>query len=173
MKNHIRRILVLTSAALVTLALIGANSLNAEPVRVNRDSGAHPNMTDRLGLGAMLGEPSGLSGKYWTGPRTAIDGGVAWSTNANNDFHLHMDYLIHDFRSLSVEKGSLPLYYGIGGRIKFDNETRLGVRAPVGLAYMFANSPLDLFVEIAPILDLAPATELEFNGAFGIRYFFK
>lgn len=165
--------LMTATAALVALTLIGASALNAEPVRVKRNSGAHPNMTNRLGLGAMLGEPSGISAKYWTGSRTAIDGGVAWSSNASNDFHLHMDYIIHDFRSLSVDKGSLPFYYGIGGRIRFDNDTRIGVRAPVGLAYMFANSPLDVFVEVAPILDLAPSTELEFNGAFGIRYFFK
>lgn len=168
-----KSILITTSAALVILALIGAGALNAEPVRVKRNSGAHPNMTDRLGLGAMLGEPSGISGKYWTGTRTAIDGGIAWSSNASNDFHLHMDYLIHDFRSLSVDKGSLPLYYGIGGRIKFEKDTRIGIRAPVGIAYMFANSPLDVFIEVAPILDLAPSTELEFNGALGVRYFFK
>ncbi|MFQ5608329.1 MAG: hypothetical protein ACE5GA_10310 [Candidatus Zixiibacteriota bacterium] len=84
-----------------------------------------------------------------------------------------MDYLVHDFKSLSVKRGSLPLYYGIGGRIRFENDTRIGVRAPVGVAYLFANSPLDLFAEIAPVLDLAPSTVIKFNAAIGIRYFFK
>jgi hypothetical protein len=32
-----------------------------------------------FGLGFMLGEPTGISFKKWTGSKTAIDGAVAWS----------------------------------------------------------------------------------------------
>jgi hypothetical protein len=32
-----------------------------------------------FGLGIIIGEPTGISAKQWTGSRTAIDGAVAWS----------------------------------------------------------------------------------------------
>ncbi|MFQ5608330.1 MAG: hypothetical protein ACE5GA_10315 [Candidatus Zixiibacteriota bacterium] len=57
---------------------------DVNPIRngalTNSSVATSPDMTSRLGLGAMIGEPLGFSGKYWTGPTTAIDGGVAWSS---------------------------------------------------------------------------------------------
>jgi len=129
----------------------------------------------KFGLGVIIGEPTGICGKLWLSETTAIDGAVAWSTDKNAKFQIHGDFLIHKFNVIKVDKGRLPLYYGIGGRIKIresDHDDNIGVRFPVGLEYLFANIPLDLFVEIVPILDIAPNTDLEFNGAIGIRYFF-
>ena len=109
-----------------------------------------------------------------------MDGAVAWSLGKNYTFHIHADYLLHKFNLIKVEKGSLPLYYGIGGRIKIRDDDRnvnndddvIGVRFPVGLDYIFEGAPFDLFVEIVPVLDLAPDTDLDFNGAIGFRYWF-
>jgi len=129
---------------------------------------------DGFGLGVIIGEPTGPTFKVWTGPKTAIDGAVAWSLDGNEDMHMHMDYLIHDFSIAKVDKGRFPLYYGIGGRIRFhdgNQDDQIGVRIPVGMAYLFANSPLELFFEVVPIVDLAPDTELDFNGGVGIRFY--
>ncbi len=129
---------------------------------------------DGFGLGVIIGEPTGPTFKVWTGPKTAIDGAVAWSLDGNEDIHLHMDYLIHDFSIAKVDKGRFPLYYGIGGRIRFhdrNQDDQIGVRIPVGMAYLFPNSPLELFFEVVPIVDLAPSTELDFNGGAGIRFY--
>jgi hypothetical protein len=138
-----------------------------------------PAIAGNFGLGIIVGEPTGLSFKAWTGNTAAIDGGAAWSLGENYTFHLHVDYLLHNFELISVEKGRLPLYYGIGGRIKLRDEDRrgddddhIGIRIPVGLEYLFERTPLDIFIEIVPILDLAPDTDLDFNGAIGIRYWF-
>ena len=123
----------------------------------------------------IIGEPTGISGKLWLSGNTAIDGAVAWSFDKNAKFQVHGDFLIHKFDLINVDKGRLPLYYGIGGRIKMwenDHDDNVGVRFPIGLEYLFANTSLDLFLEIVPILDIAPDTDLEFNGAIGIRYFF-
>ena len=128
-----------------------------------------------FGLGVIIGEPTGISGKLWLSGETAIDGAVAWSVDKHAKFQIHGDFLIHRFDLIKVDKGRLPLYYGIGGRIKIwdnDHDDNVGVRFPIGLEYLFANVPLDLFLEVVPILDLAPETDLEFNGAMGIRYFF-
>ena len=129
----------------------------------------------KFGLGVIIGEPTGPCFKYWTGPKTAIDGAAAWSLANNAGLHLHADYLVHKFDLIPVEKGSLPFYFGIGGRIRFaegNGDDRIGIRIPVGLDYIFADAPLDIFLELVPILDLAPDTDLDFNGAVGIRFFF-
>jgi hypothetical protein len=62
----------------------------------------------------------------------------------------------------------------VGGRIRFeDNDSRVGVRVPVGLAYLFEGEPVDLYIEVAPILDLTPDTGFSMNGGIGARYFFN
>lgn len=125
-----------------------------------------------FGLGVILGEPTGISGKLWTGHGTAIDGAVAWSFEKESSMHVHGDFLLHKLRLSEVDKGELLPYYGIGGRLKFEDDSKIGVRVPLGMKYLFENSPLDFFLEIVPILDLAPSTDFSLNGAIGIRYFF-
>lgn len=124
-----------------------------------------------FGIGIIVGEPTGVSLKYWTSSSTAFDGAVAWSFIDNGALHLHADYLIHNFTLITVSTGKLPFYYGIGARIKLVDKTRLGVRVPVGLAYLMNGTPIDFFLEIVPILDLAPKTDFKINAAIGARYY--
>jgi hypothetical protein len=126
-----------------------------------------------LGLGVILGEPSGISGKSWLSKKTALAGALAWSLDRDEALHVHLDHLFHDFDSMPVEQGTLALYYGFGGRIKFADESTISIRIPIGLNYLFASAPMDLFLEIVPMLDLIPRTEVNLNGGVGIRYFFK
>lgn len=124
------------------------------------------------GLGIVLGEPTGLSFKTWTGGASAIDAALAWSFEGEDSFHFHIDWLRHDFGVVDVEKGALPFYYGIGGRLKAEDDTRLGARGVFGFAYLFQNAPFDIFLEVAPILDLVPDSDFLWNGALGTRFFF-
>lgn len=128
--------------------------------------------SSRWGIGIILGEPTGLSFKLWTGRTSAFDAAAAWSFRHEGKLHLHLDYLIHNFRIFNVKSGKLPLYFGIGSRVKFEEDMRVGVRIPVGICYLFKNHPLDIFFEIVPLLDVAPETEFGINGSLGIRYFF-
>jgi hypothetical protein len=125
-----------------------------------------------FGLGIILGEPTGISFKSWTGSKTAVDGGIAWSFEHGGSFHLHVDYLIHNFRLMEVEKGQLAVHYGIGGRIRTRHRERVGVRIPVGLSYFVEKAPVEIFLELGPVLDLAPATEFRMTGGVGFRYYF-
>jgi hypothetical protein len=125
------------------------------------------------GLGIIVGEPTGISFKYWTGSTTAFDAALAWSFTDEGAFHIHGDYLFHNMRLISVPDGMLPFYYGIGARIKTANDTKFGIRVPLGLAYLFQTAPIDIFLEIVPILDLTPKTNFAINAALGARYFFK
>ena len=127
-----------------------------------------------LGLGIMVGDPSGLNLKSWTGRRTAFDVGLAWSFVGNSSLQIHADLLFHEFGQFRPRRGRLGLYYGLGGRVKTtkDEETILSVRIPLGLTYIFERAPLDLFFELVPLLDLTPETRGDVQGAIGIRYYF-
>jgi hypothetical protein len=128
-----------------------------------------------LGAGVLLGEPMGVSVKYWLSDKTAIDGGAGWSFAAPDGFQLHGDFLFHKFDLFHVGEGELPLYFGVGGRVKFveNGDNRAGIRGPVGISYLFPNWRWELFAEVAPTLDLAPFTRLEWNGGIGLRYYFR
>jgi hypothetical protein len=127
-----------------------------------------------FGLGIIIGEPTGISGKYLLDKTNAIDGAVAWSSSGNNEFYLHADYLYHNYSLTTVEKGELPVYFGLGGRVVFreKHDDKVGIRFPLGINYIFDNAPFDAFLEIVPILDLTPDTDFDLEAAIGIRYFF-
>lgn len=126
------------------------------------------------GVGLIVGEPTGLSFKQWTGSSHAFDAAAAWSFVDEGALHLHADYLWHWFdRVEGVESGRLPLYMGVGGRIKFgENDELIGVRIPFGADFLLDEAPFDVFLEIVPILDLAPETDVQINAAIGARFWF-
>lgn len=127
-----------------------------------------------FGLGITIGEPTGISGKYVLSTRNAIAGAIAWSLDDDNDVHLQADYLFHWYDEISIAKGRLPIFAGVGGRIRFreNRDDDVGVRIPVGLAYLFEEAPFDAFVEIVPTLNLTPETDFELEAAIGGRYYF-
>jgi hypothetical protein len=134
---------------------------------------------DKFGLGVILGEPTGLSLKYWLGKEHAIDGAVAWSYSENDSLQLHTDYLVHNYDVFNTDE--LPFYCGLGARLKFkeddgrgrnENHAIFGIRIPLGVTYVFDDAPVDLFFELVPVLDLAPDVELDVNAAIGLRIYF-
>lgn len=125
-----------------------------------------------FGVGTLFGEPTGISGKYWLSQPNAIDGGLAWSFSGKGFFHIHADFLWH-FQDVVKSKERFVVFAGIGGRMSFADPVLFGARFPVGLEWWSSDIPLDVFVEIAPILDLSPATDFNLNGGIGVRYFFE
>ncbi|MFC1476834.1 hypothetical protein ACFL6L_00030 [candidate division KSB1 bacterium] len=102
---------------------------------------------------------------------SAFAGAIAWSFSDEGAFQVHLDYLRHRFDLFTVKEGELLLYYGLGGRIKTEkNDTRAGIRFPVGLDYLIPETEIDLFFEIVPIMNLVPKTEFNMNAAIGLRY---
>jgi hypothetical protein len=126
-----------------------------------------------FGLGIILGEPTGVSGKLWTTGENAFDFAAAWSFKGDGHLLLQADYVWHMFRLISVSSGKLPFYVGIGGRVVLADDALLGVRVPLGLDYMFADAPIDIFLELVPILDLAPETDFDLGGGIGARFWFN
>lgn len=141
--------------------------------------------TNQLGAGIIIGEPTGISFKYWTGGETAVDLALGWSFSNDDMLHIHADYLFHNFSLIKPDTGRLPLYFGIGGRFKYrddpdrnhnndnDNERKiLSIRIPVGIAYIFEKPVIDIFLEIVPMMDIIPDTDFDISAALGARYFF-
>ena len=126
----------------------------------------------KLGLGIIVGEPTGLSGKYWLSDTTAVDAAAAWSFDGDNEVQIHADYLWHKLDLITISNHQVPLYYGLGGRIKFADDTKVGLRIPVGLTWMIPKTHIDVFGEVAPIMDLAPDTDFHLNAAIGARFYF-
>lgn len=128
-----------------------------------------------FGIGVVLGEPTGVSGKYWLSEQTAIDGAFGYSFG--DRFRVSLDYLVH---TNAFEAPEFPLYYGVGGAISGDRgyiaksrsgDFALGVRGVVGVSYLFKRAPLDAFLEIAPIVFIAPPLGLSIDFCFGIRVY--
>jgi hypothetical protein len=148
------------------LATVALTFMIALGYSIQADAQSRPGNTE---LGIILGEPTGLSLKVWQSNASAIDAAVAWSFGNNESVHVHADYLRHSW--LDVDNGSMAVYYGLGARALLSNNSRFGARIPIGLEYILPETPLGLFFEVAPLLDLAPSTEFGVNGGLGIRYF--
>ncbi|MEA3479964.1 MAG: hypothetical protein U9R60_17415 [Bacteroidota bacterium] len=125
-----------------------------------------------FGIGMILGDPTGISLKGWLNDVNAIDASVSWSFQHNGFFNITADYVWH-FDLIPVTKGKFPLYVGPGARMGIGNDFWLGARVPVGLDYMFEGAPVDIFIEIAPGLNLFPSTDFFINGGIGARFFFE
>ncbi len=124
-----------------------------------------------LGIGAIA--PNGITAKYWTTDRVAIDLFGEWSINAK-EYHAHSDILIHDFDKIQWEDERIAMYYGVGAMAKFreDKDTRLGVRVPVGVAYYLLDVPVEFFGEVAPRISVYPSTNFGLDIMIGARYRF-
>jgi hypothetical protein len=124
-------------------------------------------------MGIIGGDPLGLSAKLWLTPKRAIDAGLGWSTLGSGDnLELYADYLFHNFDVLKLDKGALPLYAGLGARVRFGEDSRFGFRVPLGVQYISVSTTISLFLEVAPIISFIPDAEVDFHAGIGIRFFF-
>ena len=122
---------------------------------------------DGIGLGIIVGQPTGLSAISWLGGGNALDFVAAWSFQDSGSFYLHADYQFHGY----VDQ-PMTLFSGIGGFVLLQDDPVLGIRIPLGISLLFQRAPMDLFFEVAPGLALAPATDFFVGGGIGFRFYF-
>jgi len=122
-----------------------------------------------LGLGVVVGEPTGISARYWAAETHAFDAAFAWSLS-HNAIYGQVDYAV-EFTQLKVESISLPIYGGPGVGVGVANNPWIGVRFKAGIMHQFTTYPLDLFLEIAPSLGLLPDVGFGVGGGLGMRYY--
>jgi hypothetical protein len=152
------------------------------------DAHASPAGRSELGVGAVFGEPTGLSAKYWLSQDHAIDGGLSYSFD---DFVLvFADYLFH-FPTLiggrySEQAKYFKPYAGIGGLVYFStrgskrgatglasstSDVGLAARVPLGLEWMPGGTPIGIYLEIVPGFGVVPATFGFLQGGIGARFY--
>ena len=89
-----------------------------------------------FGIGVIIGEPTGLSAKYWLNDIKAVDFGLAYSfVRKHSAVSLHADYLYHAFDVIKSNY-RIPIYYGFGARLRLvsDDDNALGARGVIGVA---------------------------------------
>lgn len=135
---------------------------------------AQPGNRGDLGLGLIIGEPTGVTGKYWLSTKTAIDGAMAWNFGDDDRFQIHADHLWHiDVPSMHVPSGRVPFYVGGGVGVIAGKHSEGVFRIPLGLTWLSSDAPIEVFAEIVPVVEFAPDTDADLNGGIGIRYYFK
>jgi hypothetical protein len=163
----------LGAATLVTLA-ISAGSAHAQAV----EKGS-------LGVGLIIGEPTGISAKLYLDDDNAVQA-AAGSAFVGGGLQVHADYLWHPWILEERDSFTLPAYVGPGARFIYyqqgrdgDDFSAVGARAVAGIVFDFKEIPLDVFVEVAGVVEwrFAPTEEekgfaLTLNAGLGARYYF-
>lgn len=131
---------------------------------------AQPTPGIRLGLGGQLGEPSGLSLKFYQQPGLAWDFLLAF--DLNDDF---VFLNVHRVWERPIQTTPLRYYYGFGGFIGLrehpdDEEAVFGVSFTIGLNYFIER--FEIFANLTPRLAIVPGTDGELGGGLGLRYYF-
>lgn len=127
-----------------------------------------------FGVGARLGDPTGLSVKMWNQPGQSMNFAAAWALGGNPSLVLQADYVFYNYDLLNIdfEEGTLPLYYGFGAKVRLADAGEVGVRLPVGVTFKFTDHPVDFFFELSPTLNVFPETVFDLYGGIGAHYYF-
>jgi len=138
-----------------------------------------------FGFGIIIGEPLGLTGKYWLNNENALVFNVGASYFGAP--RIMVDYLWHmDVFHSKVVK----LYAGPGASIGIGNESSgflykkgrqywyyrddtfgASVRCVVGLNIIPERTPIEIFAELGPNIGIVPGFGVALDGAVGIRFY--
>lgn len=152
----------------LVLALLLAAGLTLAPRGT-----AHAQTSDMtFGVGGQIGDPSGLSFKFYQAPNLSYDLLLA--------FDLDDDYTFlsgHRLWELTLDEAPARFHYGPGAFIGLDDrERRDGSDAVVGISFRaginFFIDRFEVFLNLTPRLRVIPATEGELGGGGGLRYYF-
>lgn len=122
-----------------------------------------------IGLGITLGDLTGPTFKYWLNKKNAIDFGIGF----HKDTVIYGSFLWQKWDLFKkIKNGILGGYIGVGARIENKkNDDKMGLRTTAGLNYWFDKHPIELFFEIAPIFQISPETDTEFDILLGVRFY--
>ena len=142
--------------------------------------------TGSFGFGLILGEPTGISLKGSLSRSNAWDAAIGSSWFGS--LHIQADYLwgINAFSSSKV-----GMYFGLGGVLGFgrgkgvvfkgeqgkwyyyedENATAIGARVVAGVNAMPFSAPLEVFLEVAPLIGLVPSFGVGTQVGLGLRYY--
>ncbi|HEY1558049.1 MAG TPA: hypothetical protein VGF94_24635 [Kofleriaceae bacterium] len=138
-----------------------------------------------IGVGIILGEPTGICAKLYLKDDQAIQAAVG-SDFVSGGLQVHGDYVFHPWILQDRDSYVLPAYVGPGLRVVdyqgqngAPSQVAVGLRAVGGLLFDFKNVPLDAFVEVALVAGYKFGSgsakggfDPDINAGAGVRYYF-
>ncbi|MEJ2050762.1 MAG: OmpA family protein, partial [Calditrichota bacterium] len=155
---------ILTKTVLCGLILVG--TATAQP--------------GKIGLGVLAGTTTGINARYWPNANRSLHLTAAWGNSPQSYMILQGSYVFYNFHILPIHigDGQWPLYFGVGLHTRVSQETEIGLRAPVGISYIFPITPLEIFAEVSPTVTLNPSLAIgdphvgKVEARVGVSYYF-
>jgi len=144
--------------------------------------------TTGVGAGVLLGSPAGLSLVWRPHGWNAVQGSLGWDWR-----RARLDTSVDYLRTLAVVQMEAPMHVsifaGVGGQVAttlpgIDGGSFLGkvfgqnrgpileVRVPVGASWFFERTPIELFTQVVPKLQVVPGLWPGLDLGVGARYYF-
>ena len=126
---------------------------------------AAPAATAQVGIGGLIGAPTGLTVKLGGGR-----GGVAVDVGLTDDLFVQAHYLIREQR-LRGAGADVRFLFGPGGFYQQrDGDDELGVSALLGLS-VYVAPEFELFGQVTPGIRLTNDVESNVGAAVGLRFY--
>jgi hypothetical protein len=165
-----------------SLALVAALA-GAAHAQDDEEAGGGSVEKGAFGVGIVLGEPTGIAAKLYLGDN-AVQGAVGFGFIEGGG-SAHVDYVFHPWILEEREGFELIAYLGPGARLAYidggaggDDHWAVGARGVIGLLFEFHEIPIDVFAEVAPVLQFRfvegedNGVGFGFEGGLGARYYF-
>lgn len=139
-----------------------------------------------LGLGAVIGAPTGLSANYFLSPSRTIHTTLAYDFHGDNDLQLASHYTWRR-NTLNIENVRFGWFYGIGARLAFhdhdhhhhnhhdheeDEHINLGPSGTLGIFHEFKEIPLEVFLKGNLTANIIEDTGVDGDLMLGLHYNF-
>jgi hypothetical protein len=172
---------LITTLLVLSSSVAGAEepAEEAAPESIDVSTG-RPSDKGVFGVGIVLGEPTGLCAKLYLDDDTAIQGALGFNFY-DTGIQVNAEYVFHPWIVQERDAFVLPIYIGPGVRfIQYDGgrdgeeHYAIGLRGVVGMLFDFKEVPLDVFLEVAGVLeyDFDEDEGAALNLGAGVRYYF-
>jgi len=121
----------------------------------------------------VIGDPTGLSLKFWgIGQNSALQVNIG-----GGGFFVPADLLINGsflFHALLTRETPINGYLGVGALAgikkheKQGDEAVFGILVPLGLEFILSEVPLDIFMEVPPVIGFTTNGDVRAGLTFGI-----
>lgn len=163
MKNHIKYL-----AIIITSLVLSANLVHSQKPNGN------------FGFGLVLGDPSGLTGKFWLGNSDAVNIAVGSSyfgkLRVGVDYQWHFDaFRSNQWNLFGAAGGVLGLGEGNDYvRKKYfedDEDLGLGARGVFGVNFIPKGGNFEIFAEAGLLVGFVPEFGSGFDFGIGARFY--
>jgi hypothetical protein len=135
---------------------------------------AQPRATGTVGAGVSVGDPTGITAELVLGRSQSVEALMGLDRFNEGDLYFHLLWKIYPIALVQGAEVDVPLYLGVGPWLAAgEYDLRAGVRAPLGIALELRRAPVQIFFEIAGVVEVVGAGRLDGAVALGVRYYFS